>query len=235
MWTLIDEEISRALGETFTTLHRRSLGGGCINEAFHLEGRSRSLFVKLNSAARLAMFTAEAAGLEAIRASKALRAPRPIAWGTAGQRSWLALEFIPFSASGHRGGALLGEQLAAMHRSSAQAFGWERNNTIGATPQPNPWTADWAGFFRDQRLGYQLRLARENGLPEGSLERAARWRRHPGSAAAATARGSTGAAEEPQADSVAAARRSLGRELGSGRRWQSGDFRPGGVLRRPRG
>ena len=171
MWTLIDEEVSRALGETFTTLHRSAMGGGCINEAFHLEGRSRSLFVKLNSANRLAMFTAEAAGLEAIRASKSLRAPRPIAWGTAGQCSWLALEFIPFTASAHRGGALLGEQLAAMHRNSAQAFGWERDNTIGANPQPNPWTADWTDFFRDQRLGYQLRLARENGLPEGSLER----------------------------------------------------------------
>jgi fructosamine-3-kinase len=147
------------------------MGGGCINEAFQLEGRSRSLFLKLNSADRLGMFTAEAAGLEAIVASNTLRAPRPIAWGVAGQRSWLALEFIQFTASGANGGALLGEQLAAMHRSSAQAFGWERDNTIGATLQPNPWTADWAGFFRDQRIGHQLRLARENGLPGDSLER----------------------------------------------------------------
>jgi hypothetical protein len=27
MWTLIDEEVSRALGETFTTLHRSAMGG----------------------------------------------------------------------------------------------------------------------------------------------------------------------------------------------------------------
>lgn len=171
MWTLIEQDISRALGEAFTIQDRSPMDGGCINEAFQLEGRSCSLFVKLNSADRLAMFTAEAAGLEAIRASETLRAPRPIAWGVVGQRSWLALEFIPIAASGRRGGALLGEQLAAMHRSSASAFGWERDNTIGATPQPNPWTADWAEFFRDQRIGYQLGLARENGLPAGPLER----------------------------------------------------------------
>jgi fructosamine-3-kinase len=117
------------------------------------------------------MFSAEAAGLEAIRGTSTLRAPRPIAWGTAGERSWLALEFISFAPAGPRGGALLGEQLAAMHRCSARAFGWERDNTIGATLQPNTWMADWAAFFRDQRIGHQLRLARKAGLQGSVLER----------------------------------------------------------------
>lgn len=171
MWTLIEQELSRALGAPFTILKRKAMGGGCINEAFQLEGRSRSLFIKLNSAERLEMFTAEAAGLEAIIASNTLRAPRPVAWGIAGQRSWLALEFISFTAPRPATSALLGEQLAAMHHNGAQAFGWARDNTIGATPQPNPWTASWAEFFRDQRIGHQLRLAREAGLRGASLER----------------------------------------------------------------
>lgn len=30
-----------------------------------------------------------------------------------------------------------------------------------STPQHNPWTADWVTFFRDHRLGFQLKLIKE--------------------------------------------------------------------------
>ena len=171
VWQQIEEALSRALGEPFTARERRPLGGGCINEAFRVQGRDRTLFIKLNSADGLEMFSAEAAGLAAILASASVRAPRPIAWGIAGGRSWLALEFIAFAPSRADSSALLGEQLAAMHRCTAQAFGWERDNTIGASPQCNTWTQDWAVFFRDQRIGRQLQLAREGGLAGDTLER----------------------------------------------------------------
>jgi protein-ribulosamine 3-kinase len=57
----------------------------------------------------------------------------------------------------------LGEQLAALHRATAPQFGWHRDNTIGATPQHNDWTADWLEFFARQRLGFQLDLAARAG------------------------------------------------------------------------
>ena len=57
----------------------------------------------------------------------------------------------------------LGRGLAFMHRFHAAHFGWHRDNTIGATPQINTPAADWIGFWRKQRLGFQLALARENG------------------------------------------------------------------------
>ncbi|MCB1650345.1 MAG: fructosamine kinase family protein, partial [Pseudomonadales bacterium] len=69
MWQQIEEALSRALGEPFTARERRPLGGGCINEAFRVQGRDRTLFIKLNSADGLEMFSAEAAGLAAILAS----------------------------------------------------------------------------------------------------------------------------------------------------------------------
>jgi fructosamine-3-kinase len=40
-----------------------------------------------------------------------------------------------------------------------QRFGWERNNTIGSTPQINTWSENWADFFAEHRIGYQLKLA----------------------------------------------------------------------------
>jgi fructosamine-3-kinase len=49
-----------------------------------------------------------------------------------------------------------------MHRHTSKngMYGWDINNTIGATPQPNTWTADWATFWDEQRLGYMLRKCR---------------------------------------------------------------------------
>jgi fructosamine-3-kinase len=58
----------------------------------------------------------------------------------------------------------MGHQLAAMHRAvTNQGFGWSRNNTIGSTPQINTWMDNWADFFAEQRIGFQLRLAQRRG------------------------------------------------------------------------
>ena len=42
-------------------------------------------------------------------------------------------------------------------------FGWDRNNAIGSTAQINNWTADWAEFWTEHRIGYQLQLAKRRG------------------------------------------------------------------------
>jgi fructosamine-3-kinase len=171
MWRSIERAISETTGEPFKVCSSRAVAGGCINEAVCLQGEQRRFFVKLNRADRLDMFETEAAGLEAIRASNSVRAPEPIAWGVSDENSWLALEFISFS--GQQGGtsALLGEQLAAMHHHTTPRFGWERDNTIGSSPQPNPWTEDWITFIRDHRLGFQLALAGRNNAPAKMVDR----------------------------------------------------------------
>src|SRR6185437_832708 len=40
---------------------------------------------------------------------------------------------------------------------------WDRDNTIGSTPQLNAWEKDWVTFFREKRLRYQLILTKDNG------------------------------------------------------------------------
>jgi fructosamine-3-kinase len=42
-------------------------------------------------------------------------------------------------------------------------FGWDMNNTIGSTLQINNWTANWAEFWAEHRIGYQLKLANSRG------------------------------------------------------------------------
>ncbi len=172
LWHAIGEELGRCLGRRLALRAPRTLGGGCINRAFRVEDAAsgEAFFVKLNQADRLDMFAAEAAGLEAILETGTLRAPRPLARGVAGDQAWLALEYLPFGHGGRGAMARLGEGLAAMHRATAARFGWHRDNTIGATPQPNPWTDDWPDFWREHRLGHQLALAARNGHG-GELQR----------------------------------------------------------------
>src|SRR3546814_17011644 len=64
----------------------------------------------------------------------------------------------------------MGRRLAELQRAAAASFGWWRNNTIGATPQLNTPTSDWVAFWRQYRLGFQLRLAAANGY-HWSLQR----------------------------------------------------------------
>lgn len=145
------------------------VGGGNINDSYRLDGHDGSrYFLKLNLEQHYAMFVAEAAGLDAIAATATLRVPRVICHGVAQGRSYLVLEYLEL---GSRGDArLLGEQLAAMHRHTANHFGFAHDNFIGSTPQPNGWKDDWITFWRERRLGFQLRLAAENGYG-GELQR----------------------------------------------------------------
>jgi fructosamine-3-kinase len=50
-----------------------------------------------------------------------------------------------------------------LHAVTAERFGLDRDNAIGATVQRNALSGDWAGFWRDRRIGFQLDLAAENG------------------------------------------------------------------------
>lgn len=162
-WSDIAARISAATGTQFSVERVSSIGGGCINEAYRIEGKGQCFFVKLNSADCLLMFEAEAAGLQEIHNSRTLRVPVPVCWGKNETSAWLVLEYLQMGSACRSGAASLGQGLAAMHRVSSAKFGWVRNNTIGATLQINQCSADWIQFWREHRLGYQLQLAQANG------------------------------------------------------------------------
>ena len=163
MWSEIADKISAASGVPFSVRSQHSAGGGCINAAFVIEDGGRRYFVKLNDADRLDMFVAEAEGLEELAASRTLRVPAPICWGVADDRSYIVLEYLDLS--GHGAQEALGRNLAAMHRTVRDSYGWHRDNTIGSTPQPNDWTDDWMEFMCERRLGHQLDLVLQRGAP----------------------------------------------------------------------
>lgn len=160
--------IGHATGLSFAVSGAQAVHGGDISQAFKLSDGIRSVFVKIQPAAGLAMFETEAAGLAELAAANAVQVPQVICHGVAAGQAYLVLDYLSLGA---RGDAVqLGRQLAQQHRVSAAQFGWARDNWIGATPQPNTWHDDWVGFWRTQRLGFQLSRAAENGYG-GALQR----------------------------------------------------------------
>lgn len=165
----IARAITEATGESFRIVGRRRISGGDINTAELLEGSGHRYFVKSNDAARREMFEAESAGLVEISNSASVRVPQPVCLGVHDDQAFLVLEFLDFGHGAGKSDELLGQQLAALHRTTTSEFGWRRDNTIGSTPQINTAERDWVTFYREHRLRYQLELAEQNGLGGNTL------------------------------------------------------------------
>ena len=162
MWDEIVEQIFATTGKAFRLAKASPVGGGCINEAYRLDGEGGPFFAKLNRADKLEMFEAEADGLRDIAATETVRVPHPVCRGISGGQAYLVLEHMELSGRGSE--AELGRRLAKLHAVPQTRFGWRRDNTIGDTPQPNPASDNWVAFLREHRLGFQCRLAKRNGL-----------------------------------------------------------------------
>ncbi|HSF22071.1 MAG TPA: fructosamine kinase family protein [Burkholderiales bacterium] len=162
-WPDIERSIRAATGTPFTIESRAVIGGGCINECYVVRGTGRAYFVKLNAASRADMFAAEAEGLAEIARSNTVRVPQPVSHGADAKASWLVLEHLELRPGDARSMSRLGRNLARLHRVMGGRHGWHRHNTIGATPQVNTAAGDWVAFWRERRLGYQLKLAESRG------------------------------------------------------------------------
>lgn len=120
-------------------------------------------FVKTAPASSLDMFEAEAAGLRELAAAGAVRVPEVYECGVRDGLAFIEMEKLNLERPTAAIEETFGEQLAQLHRRTADRFGWTRDNTIGPTPQINTQSDDWIEFFREHRLGFQLALASRNG------------------------------------------------------------------------
>ena len=162
-WTALEHHIHAVTGQSFVIRQRQPLSGGCINPAWRVSDGQRVFFVKVNAAAGLPRFEAEAAGLAELAATRTVRVPEPMGHGVAAGHAWLMLEYLSLMSGGTRAMEQLGRSLAALHAQPRKGFGWHRDNAIGATPQLNAYCDNWIEFWREQRLGFQLDLAARKG------------------------------------------------------------------------
>jgi fructosamine-3-kinase len=157
------------IGGAASSAHWVDLGGSSLNGTWRLDLGHGRHFVKTHAATHLPMLEAEADGLRELALAGAIRVPAPLACGSTGRCAFLVLEWLDLDEAGRD--AALGTALAQLHRTTAETYGWHRDNTIGTTPQDNARTKDWAAFFRDRRIAPQLALAARNGYG-GRLQRA---------------------------------------------------------------
>lgn len=145
------------------------VSGGDISAAWRLSTTAGDLFIKTGPLSVSDMFAAEAEGLAELSGSGSVYVPEVVATGRCHAIVFLALEWLQLEAVNTTVERRFGEQLAELHRTSRDRFGWHRDNTIGLTAQRNEWNDHWLDFFREQRLSVQLRLAADNGF-KGELQ-----------------------------------------------------------------
>jgi protein-ribulosamine 3-kinase len=162
-WQDIIQHIESATQQPFKLASAKPMTGGDINITCQLQAENLSYFVKLNRPDRLAMFEAEASGLQALAQSRLMRVPKIIVCGKTDQHAFLVLEYIALSNLNGSSERLLGRQLAQMHQQKQAYFGWHRDNTIGSNTQINGQYSDWITFWQEQRLVHQLKLVASNG------------------------------------------------------------------------
>ena len=163
-WGTIAQAIEAAGHAGFSATHVSPVTGGSIHAAWRLGDTHRSFFAKTGDGHEGPMFAAEAAGLQAIAATRAVHAPRVVCQGTSDRESFLVLEALELGALDAAAGRRLGVALARMHATTGPAYGWQADNFIGRTPQRNEMHESWPHFFAHRRLRPQLALARENGM-----------------------------------------------------------------------
>ncbi len=145
----------------------RDLSGGCIHQVSHVTlSGGVQVVAKTNRADHLPMFEEEAAGLRALAATGVVLVPEPLAVTGSGPTAVLLMTALhpqpPSSESWRR----FGGELAALHASPAPGsdYGFDTDNHLGTTPQPNRWCDDWVRFNTDHRLGHQLAMATSRRL-----------------------------------------------------------------------
>ncbi len=169
-----EEVIHEHFGSSVSISGERGVGGGCINDTgiLNLSDGSRA-FIKRNGRNQENLFLREAEGLRALAAVEGAPAvPQVLGAGKDSRFAFLVMEYLEPSPRRQDFWEIFGREMAALHRNGRSGeCGFFHDNHIGATAQPNGSQSSWIAFFREKRLEFQLKLARERGLADSSMTR----------------------------------------------------------------
>lgn len=169
---MLPDELTKSLESTLTSERGQKvkitdtcpIGGGCINEAHLVHTDSGRFFIKYNSSSAFpGMFEKESEGLNLLAETKTIDVPEVIATGETGKYAYLLLQFVESGTKKSDFWSDFGTRLAALHQHSAENFGFKHDNYIGSLTQSNLPHPDFISFFIGQRIGPQLKTARDKG------------------------------------------------------------------------
>ena len=187
MWHNVEQAISDEIGRPFCISEKKVITTGIsnasslynptdnkdpfLNQAFKISDGEYNFFVKINRKDFLTHFQAEAYSLKQLSSLSHMASPEVTTIGTSMDKSFLVLNYVDFSKAKPVLWYQLGQQLAQMHFETRHGqFGWQHDNFIGGTVQPNKWSSNWTTFFSDQRIAWQLQLLSERAITLGNIE-----------------------------------------------------------------
>lgn len=171
MWHFISDQISQCTGKDFICDDIRDVEGGDTHRAYKISDGKRRFFVKTNGRHHLPHFEAEAEGLRHLSETQLFTVPDVVCTGTVSDHSFIVLEHILMQPGDAADWYALGQRLAELHLQETQAmYGWQEDNYIGHTLQPNAWHKKWCQFFAEQRIGYLLQVLDEKGEALADVE-----------------------------------------------------------------
>ena len=177
---MLPDQILKALSEffgkhqhsDFKILFSTPLGGGSINEVYQLNTTVGNFCLKYNfSSAFPKMFETEAKGLALLSKTDTIRVPGVIFCDSLSDYSFILLEYILAAPRVKEFFRDFGRALARLHRNKRELYGLDYNNYMGSLAQSNCYHSDWVEFFLEERLNKQIRLARQKGLLDVSVEK----------------------------------------------------------------
>jgi len=156
----------REAGLTGRIAGRRSLSGGCIHDVARIElSNGMTVVAKVAPAHQASWLEEERDGLRALHATNTVCVPEPMALVHRETASVLLTSELAPAQANDAAWRHFGEDLARLHQHDAgKRYGFQGDNHIGSTPQPNRWHDDWVEFNRTCRLGHQVNLARRSNL-----------------------------------------------------------------------
>ncbi|PSD40386.1 fructosamine kinase family protein, partial [Vibrio sp. V02_P2A34T13] len=150
----------------FNPVEKEKVSGGDISDCYMISDGEQRYFVKVNTRDFLAKFEIEGENLRSLRETSTVQVPELVMIGTSKNHAFIVLNYLPTKPLDNATNSYeFGVQLAKLHQWGEQKeYGFDADNYIGSTLQPNPWDKKWGRFFAEQRIGWQLQLLREKGI-----------------------------------------------------------------------
>ena len=166
----LEELFLNQKGVSITIDEIKSVGGGDINEAYHLRTNQNDFFLKLNKPDLFpGMFEAEKLGLDLLLEHSEFAIPNPLIAGKIPECDFLMMEWIELTSQGDW--KKFGQTLAEMHCQTNSNFGLDHQNYIGSLQQDNTFEQSWSEFYNNHRLHPLCKIAFDNGQLDRSMLR----------------------------------------------------------------
>ncbi len=157
-------KIADVIGRDVTLDSVSAIGGGSINDTYKIATNEGNFFLKKNLASLYPeMFEKEELGIKLLEQTNEITVPEIISTGEINNTSFLILDYIESGVIESNFWPEFGSKLANLHKHSSGFFGLDYNNYIGSLIQSNTKHLKWNEFFINERLNYQVKLARDSG------------------------------------------------------------------------